>query len=139
MEDFIDYGKAKQEAKEFYREIRRVWCPALNDYVKFGNDGLRHLMRKRGVFRPKSEQKRRFALLRDTTAIIANPTMKASQNEKISLRSINRRGKKLVVSSAAKFWKLTGRNENQVIKVVIRQFEGGKKEFLSVYGKIRKK
>ncbi len=112
------YEDAQRRAKGFYFKIGRVWCPLLNDYIRFGGAGWRHIIRKRGVFRPKSEQKRRFALLDDAANLIEDSTTEVIYSEK-----------------ALKFWKLIGRRPDCIIKVVIRQFEGGEKHFLSVYEK----
>jgi hypothetical protein len=72
------YEEAKRKAKEFYEKIGSIWCPALNEYVIFNRAGLRHLMQKGPAFRPKSEQKRRFALISHAKRVIENAAFSSS-------------------------------------------------------------
>jgi hypothetical protein len=77
-----NYEEAKKKAKEFYGTIGRVWCPVLGDYVLFTRDGFQHLVRRKAIQRPKSEQKRRFSLLTYAEAIVRNPVAKIMYKEK---------------------------------------------------------
>lgn len=71
MED--KYEKSKKKAKEFYSSIGSVICPGLNnELVSFSKYGFYHLLRKRGVLRPRKEQLRRFALLHSAVEVIKN-------------------------------------------------------------------
>lgn len=58
--------KFRQKAKEYYKT---------KDYVVFNNKGFTHLLRKKGVTRINSEQKRRLNLLDDAVKIIADLSM----------------------------------------------------------------
>jgi hypothetical protein len=114
------YEEVKQKAKELYERVGRVWCPALNDEIIFGSNGFRHLVRNGSRHRYKSEQKRRFALISLAKDILEN-----SQN--FAVREIDSGGKK------ATFWAFTERRNDKIIKVIVRQIEGQKKKFLSVF------
>jgi hypothetical protein len=115
------YQNAKREARECYFKIGRVWCPALNDYITFNAVGFRHLVRKRGILRSTDEQLRRFSLILLAKDIIENPSAAIFHDKSI----INIR--------AANFWTLSMRHEDGIIKVIIRQLDGGAKHFFSVY------
>ena len=111
------YKEIRRRAKEFYKSIGAVWCPALNDYVLFNKSGFRHLIRKNEAPRPRNEQLRRFALLSKAVKILGGTT--ASM---ISRKEIN-----------ACFWALSERGGGATTKVVVRQINGHKKHFFSVF------
>jgi hypothetical protein len=120
------YNEAKTAAKDFYRSIDRIWCPALNDYISFTQEGFRHLVGKKGIVRPRSEQRRRFMLLYSVKDILENPEVKFSHTI-TTTRNLR-----------ADYWVATGIMNNFHIKIVIRKVDGGKKHFFSVYGKKQK-
>jgi len=112
-----EYEKEKRKAREFYNKIRRVWCPALNDYVVFNRIGFRHLIRKNSLPRARNEQKRRFALLPQSILILSDPAMKV----------VHRKEGKF------DFWAFTKEYNNRKIKIIVRQIEGRQKIFFSVF------
>lgn len=111
------YEAIKREAKKAYDKIDRVWCPALNDYVAFRKAGFRHLIWKGPAPRLKSEQKRRFTLLPYVEKILQNP------NNSVIYKS----------EGDAKFWGFTDRQNERIIRVVLRQIGEGEKHFFSVF------
>jgi hypothetical protein len=108
--------------KEAYSKIGRVWCPVLEDFVTFNRAGLQHLIRKRGIMRPKSEQRRRFALLRYAEDIIKNPN--ATVTHEIKNAEL----------SPAEFWTFQEEQDDIRITLTIRQIGKGNKHFFSIYG-----
>jgi hypothetical protein len=111
-----------RSAKESYKNIGTVWSPTLKDHIIFNNIGFTHLLRKNGALRTKSEQKRRLRLIADLVEIITNPDAYVIYNKK----------------PGVDFWKFTYYKDETIIKVIIRQFEGGNKHFLSVYSRKQK-
>jgi hypothetical protein len=111
------YEEAKRKAKELYFKIGGVWCLALNDCINFNKSGFRHLVWKGAFPRPKSEQKRRFALLIHIKTILRGPGAEISSEKK----------------EGVQFWVFTERRNNKIIKVVVRQIGGGEKHFFSVF------
>ena len=128
----------KRKAKEYYASIGRVWCPALNDYVIFNSIGFNHLIRKRGILRAGSEQKRRLNLLADAVDMIANPGIEFSHDKKCVFHVAHRGNEKLALTTSGDFWKFVQEKDNKIVKVIIRQFEGGSKHFFSVYAREQK-
>jgi hypothetical protein len=120
-----NYDEIKKEAKALYSGIKRVWCPALSDEIIFSNNGFRHLIRNGNRPRYKSEQGRRFALISIAKEILEN-------SQDFTRRDIDSGGKKVV------FWAFTEQRNNMTIKVVVRQIEGQKKKFLSVFQRNKK-
>ena len=112
------YEEAKKKAKEFYRKIGQVWCPALNDFIIFNSAGLRHLIRKGERPRSRRDQVRRFFLLRSAVGILADP---AAEIARIS------------VLLDMRFWTIARKGNKQIISVVVRQTKSGKKHFFSIY------
>ena len=111
------YKKAKYQAEKFYKKIGYVWCSALHDHVVFNRAGFRHLMRKGKIWRPKSEQKRRFALLPFVEMIIENPAAHFTTRQ----------------GSNVTFWSFSKQDNNERITLIIRQVGNGKKHFFSIF------
>jgi hypothetical protein len=133
LDNKSSYKEIRRQAKEYYRKISQVWSPVLKDYVEFNNIGFTHLLRKQGMPRAKGEQKRRLSLLMDAVDIIADPEIQFVHEEKDASRSVHFDGGKTTILTPAHFWKLTRNEDVRSIKVIVRQFEGGKKHFYSIY------
>jgi hypothetical protein len=118
-----DYGEAKRRAKEGYREIGRVWCAKLGDHISFTRVGFQHLVRKGRRPRSRQNQIRRFFLLSFIRSVLADPAAQVAYEEKTCTDRL----------PCAKFWAITGKQNNKKITVIIRQIEAGKKHFFSIY------
>ena len=118
-----NYEGAKQKAKEFYGKIGRIRCPVINDYIVFNSIGFRHLTQKRGIFRTKKEQRKRFALLWLVRKILKD----TGANVKYEQRRIG--------GSHIDYWIFTAKRGGKVIRLVARRFGSGKIHFLTVYEK----
>lgn len=123
------YKKQKLEARELYKKIKFVSCPAFdNQPVNFTRVGFDHLIWKGRSERNRAEQVRRFQLLKYAKDIISNP------NATILYRRENKEG-----LSPADFWQFVEIIRGRKIKVVIRQIDGGNKHFFSIMaGKTKK-
>lgn len=131
----IDYKKIKAEAKKLYSKIGRIHSPALSDeYVAFTSIGFTHLVRKGRNPRPRSEQKRRFALLPHAEAIITNPQAIIVYRTTETKYWANRYGEKVFITSTAHFWTFIEKIDGLTIKIVIRQLNSGQKHFFSIMG-----
>jgi hypothetical protein len=128
MEDpaiFDDHKKEVIAAETFYFGLRRVWCPALNDFVYFEKLGFRHLIQKRRKFRIKSEQRRRFALLPYVPIILKDENAVADVS-----------GHRYV--GKVKYWAFKAVHGENNITVIVMQIKQGRKYFLSTYEKKQK-
>jgi hypothetical protein len=110
------YGELRKNTEEYYRTIGRIWCPTLNISIVFDKTGFRHLIRQGNSQRPKSEQKRRFALLAQAVKILKSETAYASCRRKENTT----------------FWALDEVN-NSSVRVIVRQIDGKEAHFLSVF------
>lgn len=118
-----NYEKIKREAKTFYDSIGHIWCPALHSEVLFTRAGFQHLIRRKDIQRPKSEQKRRFALLKHVVRILESPEATSSSY----VKELNGR--------QVTFHAFKERCLEEIVTVVVRQDEGKQMHFLSVYSK----
>ena len=127
-----EYQKAKREAKEFYSRIGHVWCATLNEYVAFNAVGFRHLMRKHGKLRQKSEQKRRFRLLEYAQEILESPDSYFVKERTVE-EVVKWRGRKILKNVSAKFWSLKKRKNGRIVNLIVRQLEANQVHFFSIY------
>ncbi len=127
------YEKAKQKAWEHYAQIEQIFSNILNDWVGFTRLGFHHIIRKRGIERPKSEQKRRFELLGLVGDILQDDQADVVHLRRNVNRKIKLRGKKVMVISEAHVWVIKSMIQGRSITMVVRQFKKGKKHFLTIY------
>ena len=128
-----DYEAAKRKAKEFYKTIGRVWCPALGDTVRFTAVGFQHIMRKRGKRRQRDEQKRRFGLLRYAVFILADPDALFIRREKVEQKFVKSFEPKRLFATNARFWSFKQIVDELPVTVLVRQLGNGEKHFFSIY------
>ena len=130
-----NYKRTKEDARTYYSAIGNPPCLFLAENVIFDRMGFQHLIRPRGVQRPKSEQMRRFALLPYVKEILEDPHANVKHHQKETVRVMKIGGKKTVKPTFADFWEFTAERDGKTIKVIVRQFPNGEKHFLSVYEK----
>jgi len=134
------HDDAEKISRALYVRIGSVSCPELGgEQVFFNRFGFRHLVVKHGIRRPLKEIRRRLALLPYAQEIIGKSGKLFSHQEKLASRPGHRHGKKVFIPVRTAFWRLTGEIGNKKITVIIRQFQGGKKHFLSIYDTRNKK
>ncbi len=134
MED--KYEKSKKKAKEFYSSIGSVICPGLNnELVSFSKYGFYHLLRKRGVLRPRKEQLRRFALLHSAVEVIKNAKSYDSYNYETKEQFAEDHGLPVLKSSIAEFWSFSGIYSSKIVTVIVRKIGNGNMHFFSVMDK----
>ncbi len=112
------YDRRKQEAKERYMQVGRVWCPALDTHVSFNRIGFKHLIRKHSERRTKKEQIRRFSLL-----AYAGSTLTAKNIHMIYRQKDER----------MRFWAFLGEFDGVAIKLIVRQIGDKQKHFFSIF------
>jgi hypothetical protein len=125
--------KVKNEAREIYNKIGRVWSPTLNDHVSFESTGFRHLMWKGGERRPYTQQVRRLSLIVSATEIISNPKSRVIKREEARYSPIKRDGVEVVIKKQVRFWAFHAKIESKKIRVIVRQINNGNKHFFSVF------
>ena len=132
------YEEAKRRAKELYQKIGTVWCPALNQCISFNRVGFQHLLQKERRFLPKSEQLRRFALLPYAKDIVGDYRGSIIYEERKIMRNREADGKIELTTSTMRFWAFTDKRDGEKMRLVIRQVDGGKKHFFSIFQENKK-
>lgn len=73
----MDFSSQKAQARPIYNSIGKVWCPALNMFVKFNAKGFHHLFYKisgtRSIKRTKADIERRVRLISEAIKVVAHP------------------------------------------------------------------
>jgi len=124
----------KKKAEIIYKKIGRVWCPALNSYIAFTNDGLRHLIRKGGRRRSPHELKRRLSFLPYAKEIMEDVSAVAIYEKRNGVHLTKRHNTTIVAQEHTDFWAITKIYKHIAITVVIRQTKTKEKHFFSIYG-----
>lgn len=128
-----NYKKAKRNAEKSYKKIVNVWSPAFEEHIGFNSTGFDHLAWKQRKMRSKEEQMRRFSLIPDAARIIVSSVMATEHRSTITTHETYRRNRRKIITSRADFWSFTEKRDGKTITVIVRQFEGGKKHFFSVF------
>jgi hypothetical protein len=138
----LGYEKSKEKAKKIYSKIGRVPCPIFNnELVSFTSRGFGHIIRKGRIPRTKTEQKKRFVLLKYAERMVKSPAsqVKVEFERREITEKVNRFGQKILVKKWANAWALVETIDGCVVKLVISQIDGKNKEFLSIMSKEVKK
>jgi hypothetical protein len=134
MQDTSNYEKIREDAQNFYKELRPIRCPALNDeLVHFTAEGFNHLVYKgKRRERNKNEQIMKFKLLSKAKTIIEISTTHQEYDE--SLTEIRKKRFKKAVRETATvhYWGFVAIIRGFRTKVIIRQIGNGQKHFWSV-------
>ncbi len=118
------YKKLLEERRTWFKNIGKIYCPILKEYIIFNSRNFNHLIYPNGKWRPKKEQMYKLGLLPLVIPVIKNST-KISQYEKCFVKNLGKE---------AEFWTLTEivRGHQTLIKVILRRVETGNIAFLSV-------
>jgi len=123
----------KDDAKALYAEIGLVWCPALESFISFGNDGFHHLIWKNRKHRSKADQSRRFRLLKYAHDVIASHKTTIAYQERDIIAPKNRHGEIEAASFHAAYWAFTEKYKDTAIIVIVRKVGNGEKHFYSIF------
>ena len=131
----MGYESCKKWAKDFYKKIGTIFCPALdNQYISFNNIGFTHLIRKMSL-RSRNEQKRRFLLLPKIESILKNPQAVIVYRKEEKKVEVKKNDTKILRESVIHYWTSVYFTDSKRIKIVIRQVNNGLKHFYSVMDK----
>ena len=133
------YREIRKKARKSYLELKSVSCLKLDgEPVFFSEAGFRHLIQKDKKYRPKSEQRRRFALLPYAADIIADPSSELTSDTRTIFLTKKSFGRRIVIPSEATFWAFTNQREGKIVKVIVRRVGNGNRHFYSIYAKKQK-
>ncbi|MFA6446773.1 MAG: hypothetical protein WCW31_00760 [Patescibacteria group bacterium] len=134
--DLVRLEKAKANAKAIYAAHSKVSCPYLHEQVHFNNEGFEHLLTRtwnRG--RSSVEQYTRLRLLPKAIEVIEKSHLIQEYKESQTIVRVNsnsswsKRLKQVIYYVFIAVYPQSGLR----IKVIVKQVEGGKPFFWSVY------
>jgi len=125
------YKDLLEERRNWYKNIKKIYCPVLKQNVFFTSKGFHHLIYPSGRMRPIKEQMYKLGLLPLAIPVIKN----AKKIHKYKKSFIKDLGKE------AGFWVLkeTVGQQKILTKVILRRVGTGKIIFLSIMKKNDKK
>lgn len=125
------YKKLLEERRNWYKSIKKVYCPILKECVIFNSKGFNHLIYPNGKWRPKKEQMYKLGLLPLVIPVIKNART-IYQYKKFFVKDLGKE---------AEFWilkEIVGKRKTET-KVILRRVGTGNITFLSVMKKREKK
>lgn len=128
------FNKIREEAEKYYYSIGNVNCPYFNEEVHFNVEGFEHLLFKSwNKTRSRNEQYTRLRLLPlARQVILKSHTLQEYDERQILVRQkINSRWEKR--NKLVHYYVFVAIIKECRIKVIIKEIEGGKKYFYSLY------
>lgn len=134
MQDTSNYEKIKENARNFYKKLGRIRCPAFNnEYVYFTSEGFNHLVYKNERReRNKNDQITKFKLLPKVKQIIEISTTFQEYDEGLIEVKRKKYKKRIDETMIVKYWGFVAIIKGFRIKVIVRQIGNGQKHFWSV-------
>jgi hypothetical protein len=134
MEGGLNYESYKQNALNFYSNVRKVFSPALNQNIHFTSEGFNHILFKGSrLERERSSQILRFKLLPLAIKLLEIATTFQEYEQTIKDFQVMNYKKRSIKSKLISYWGVIGIIEGRKIKVIIRQVgENGQLHFWSV-------
>ncbi|TSC55463.1 MAG: Uncharacterized protein Greene071421_275 [Parcubacteria group bacterium Greene0714_21] len=134
MQDVSNYEKLREDARNFYKTLGFVRCPALNnEVVHFDAEGFNHLVYKgKRRERNRNDQITKFKLLPKTKTVIEISTTYQEYDESLIEVAKQRFKKTVQETSTVRYWGFVAIIQNFRIKVIVRQIGNGQKHFWSV-------
>ena len=124
-ENHIEFIK---KAREEYRKISSVCCPALGRVlVYFNRHGFNHLLRKDRRLRSEFQQRRRLELVPYAPEVL------------VKAQTIHKYEQITHGNAVTQFWNIRGfinfSGHRKMIHIVIRKLDSGRMHFFSIYDK----
>ncbi len=132
--DDVKFDQVRKKAEDDYQKIGEVHCPYLNQRVHFNNEGFEHLLFKEwNKTRTRLEQYVRLRLLRLAPQVISKShTMQEFDERPMFVRQkINSRWESKL--KVVRYYVFIAIINSARIKIVVKEIEGGKPFFYSLY------
>ena len=121
------YKKLLKERREWYKNIKEIYCPILKENIVFNSKGFHHLVYPNGKMRPIKEQMYKLGLLPLAIPVIKNAT-KVFRYEKCFVKDLGKE---------AEFWTLKefAGVQGTLTSVILRRIGTGNITFFSIMKK----
>lgn len=134
MEDISNYEKIRQNSRQFYEQIHKVFCHAFQQEVIYASEGFDHLIHKNDSReRDKGVQIMKFKLLPLAQKLVGLTTTYQEYEESLQEFRVKKFKKTILETKVVKYWGIIAILENRKFKVVIRKIgDNGQLHFWSV-------
>lgn len=113
-----DFKKFLEEKRAWYKTIKTVFCPVLNDWVIFNAKGFYHLRYDgTGAMRSRKEQQRRFKALELSIEVVLGA---------VQIKDFQKR-------TSGEYWRIEKYIKNKYISVILRRNDSGPIIFYSTW------
>ena len=123
----------KSSFEEYYKGIKKVYCPYFKDNIYFTGDGFDHIrFKKKHAVRPFKDMRMRIDLLPTVLKIIgASHTLQnRSLRRRFEYRYVNSRKESALTDVT--YYEFVAIMDERRVRVVVKQIENFEKIFLSV-------
>lgn len=130
------FKAVKERAEELYKNIGKIKCPYLDDFVHFNTKGLDHLIfgtKKKSRTRSEQEQMVRFRILKLAPEIIARSHTLQEFNEMNSFERVKTNSRWETKMKKVKYYAFIAIIGELRAKVIVKEVEGGVKFFYSIH------
>ncbi|KKR13750.1 MAG: hypothetical protein UT42_C0039G0005 [Candidatus Falkowbacteria bacterium GW2011_GWA2_39_24] len=131
---FEKFTKIKSDAESFYKTIGEVHCPYFNERITFNSKGLDHIKFKEwNKTRLIKDQYLRLKFLCLSPEIIkkSHTLQEFRESNNFERQKINSRWERRIIT--VKYYAFVAILNNIRLKIIIKEIEGGKKFFWSIY------
>jgi hypothetical protein len=128
------FNEVKSSAEDLYKKLREIYCPFFDEKISFNAKGLDHIKLKEwNKTRTIEDQYLRLKFLYLVPEIIKKSHTLQEYREQINFerQKINSRWEKRMVK--VKYYAFIAILEGVRIKVIIKEINGGSKNFWSIY------
>lgn len=132
--DTSNYNKLKEDAENYYSDIKRIFSPALKQEITFSSEGFNHIVYKNSRSeRNRSDQIARFKLLPLAVKLIKLATTYQEYEETLQEFLVKQKKKRVKKSKSVRYWGVIAIIDNRKIKVILRKVgDNGKIHFWSI-------
>jgi len=138
-----EFDEIKEQAEEFYKNIKETWCPYFQGIVAFNSKGLDHIkFYEWNKARPIKEQYMRLKLIKLAPEIIkkSHTLQEFFGTKRFERQKINSRWERRAVMVKYYAFVAISSNLKVKVKIIVKEIEGGNKFFWSIipFWKVKK-
>lgn len=134
------FNKIKDKAEKFYKEIQEIYCPYFKEKVAFNSKGLNHIKFKEwNKARLVESQYLRLKFLHLAPEVIkkSHTLQEIRESNNFERQKINSRWERRMM--IVRYYAFVAILDNIRLKIIVKEINGGKKFFWSIYPHWRQK
>ncbi|MBU6447265.1 hypothetical protein KGQ24_00280 [Patescibacteria group bacterium] len=127
------FNKVRAKAEQDYKAVGKIRCPYFNEDISFNSEGLSHILFKSwNTARSRDDQYVRLRLLPLAVRVIKTSHTLQEYFETKRFERIRSNGNWQKQLKRVRYYGFVAIINNALIKVIIREVEGGQKHFYSL-------